>query len=107
MGLDYPVETRLDRAFFPTQFYGELAFPPGIYEALQITIGHGSGQNWWCLMFPPLCFVDMTSTENGRQQLADTVSEGSYQLLTHQDENASTTTEVRFRIVEWWQNRRR
>ena len=105
LGFDYPVEARLDKAFFPTQTYGELTFPPGIYETLQIIIGSGSGKNWWCLMFPPLCFVDMTSTEAGRQQLADTVSDASFQLLTYQ--NAGMSMEVRFRVVEWWQNRRR
>ena len=106
LGFDYPVEVRIDKAFFPTQVYGDLAFPPGVYEALQITIGDGVGRNWWCLMFPPLCFVDMTSTESGRQQLADTVSDESFRLLTYQDENAGNTMEVRFRVVEWWQNRR-
>jgi len=106
LGFSYPVEARIDKTFFPTQVYGDLAFPPGIYEALQITIGDGVGRNWWCLMFPPLCFVDMTSTDTGRQQLADTVSDESFRLLTHQDQNAGATMEVRFRIVEWWQNRR-
>jgi len=106
LGFDYQVEARIDKTFFPTQVYGDLAFPPGVYEALQITIGDGAGRNWWCLMFPPLCFVDMTSTETSRQQLADTVSEESFRLLTHQDQNAGTTMEVRFRVVEWWQNRR-
>jgi len=106
LGFDYPVEARLDKAFFPTQIYGDLAFPPGVYEALQVIIGDGTGRNWWCLMFPPLCFVDMTSTEAGRQQLADTVSDESYRLVNHQDQDASATMEVRFRIVEWWQNRR-
>ncbi|MCL2378438.1 MAG: stage II sporulation protein R [Defluviitaleaceae bacterium] len=106
LGFDYQIEARLDKSFFPTQVYGDLSFPPGVYEALQITIGNGVGRNWWCLMFPPLCFVDMTSTETGRRQLADTVSDESFRLLTHQDENASPTMEVRFRIVEWWQTRR-
>ena len=106
LGFDYPVEARIDKAFFPTQVYGDLAFPPGVYEALQITIGDGIGRNWWCLMFPPLCFVDMTGTETGRQQLADTVSDESFRLITHQDQNAGSTMEVRFRVVEWWQNRR-
>lgn len=106
LGFDYPVKARIDMAFFPTMTYGDLAFPPGIYETLQITIGDGVGKNWWCLMFPPLCFVDMTSTETGRQHLANTVSEDSYRLITHQDQNAQMTMEVRFRIVEWWQNRR-
>ena len=106
LGFDYRVEVRIDQAFFPTQVYGELSFPPGIYEALQITIGDGVGRNWWCLMFPPLCFVDMTSTDVGRQQLADTVSDESFRLLTHQDQDANPTMEVRFRVVEWWQTRR-
>ena len=106
LGFDYPVTARIDKVFFPTQVYGDLAFPPGVYEALQITIGDGVGRNWWCLMLPPLCFVDMTSTDAGRRQLADTVSDESFRLLTHQDENAGPTMEVRFRIVEWWQNRR-
>jgi len=106
LGFDYKIEARLDKAFFPTQVYGDLSFPPGVYEALQITIGDGVGRNWWCLMFPPLCFVDMTSTETGRQQLADTVSDESFRLLTHQDQDANPTMEVRFRIVEWWQTRR-
>ena len=107
LGFDYSVEARLDKAFFPTQTYGDLSFPPGVYEALRITIGSGTGRNWWCLMFPPLCFVDMTSTESGRRQLEDTVSEDAFRLLTHLDEDAGVATEVRFRVVEWWQNRRR
>jgi len=51
LGFDYPVEAQLTNAFFPTQTYGELSFPPGVYEALQITIGDGAGRNWWCLCF--------------------------------------------------------
>ena len=102
LGFDYQIEARLDKSFFPTQVYGDLSFPPGVYEALQITIGNGVGRNWWCLMFPPLCFVDMTGTEAGRQQLSNTVSDESFRLITHQDEDANPTMEVRFRIVEWW-----
>jgi len=106
LGFDYPVTAQIDTVFFPTKSYGDLIFPPGRYEALQIKIGNGTGQNWWCLMFPPLCFVDMTSTEAGRGQLEGTVSDESFRLLTHQDQDAGMTTEVRFRVVEWWQNRR-
>jgi len=106
LGFDHPVGVRMYKTFFPTQKYGSLSFPPGMYEALQITIGDGVGQNWWCLMFPPLCFVDMTGTDAGRRQLADTVSEESFRLITHQDQDANPTMEVRFRVVEWWQNRR-
>ncbi|MCL2049307.1 MAG: stage II sporulation protein R, partial [Defluviitaleaceae bacterium] len=71
-GYDYEVAASMESVFFPTQFYGDLAFPPGKYETVQILIGEGEGQNWWCLMFPPLCYVDMTATDAGQQQLAQT-----------------------------------
>ncbi len=46
---------------FPTKVYGNTVYPAGNYEALRIVIGNGQGQNWWCVLFPPLCFVDITS----------------------------------------------
>jgi len=105
-GFDYPVTADITQVFFPTTTYGNMTFPPGVFEAVQILIGEGAGNNWWCLMFPPLCYVDMTATEEGRELLAETVSEEGFRLLMHQyEENRSLT--VRFRIVEWWQNRNR
>ena len=103
-GFDHPVSAAISTAFFPTQAYGDMIFPPGKYEAVQIVIGDGAGNNWWCLMFPPLCYVEMTSTEAGRRQLSETVSADGFRLLTHREE--SRDIQVRFRIVEWWQNRR-
>ena len=103
-GVSYPVRVEMGSMFFPTQFYGNLSFPPGEYEAVKIIIGEGQGSNWWCLMFPPLCFVDMTGTEEGRQQLQDTVPEEGFMLLTHTEEQNAGLV-VRFRVVEWWQNR--
>ena len=105
-GFGHPVTAEMSHMFFPTRFYGGMAFPPGEYEAVVILIGEGTGSNWWCLMFPPLCYVDMTATDSGRHQLAETVSEDSFRLLTHQEEQ-STSLRVRFRVVEWWQNRSR
>ena len=102
-GFDHAVTADMSTVFFPTRRYGGLAFPPGEYEAVQIIIGDGAGSNWWCLMFPPLCYVDMTATESGQQQLADTVSEEAFLLLTYQ-ESGSPELAIRFRIVEWWQN---
>jgi stage II sporulation protein R len=100
-GFEHAVSAEITNTFFPTQVYGSIAFPPGNYDALQITIGDGDGQNWWCLMFPPLCYVDMTATDNGRDTLAATVSDESFRLLAHQNQ---PDVVVRFRIVEWWQN---
>lgn len=59
-GEDYKVAVSLGQDKFPTRKYGDLVLPSGDYETLLITIGEGKGQNWWCVMFPPLCFVDIT-----------------------------------------------
>ena len=104
-GFNYHVTATLTETFFPTTVYGNIAFPPGIYEAVQIIIGEGVGDNWWCLMFPPLCYVDMTATETSRNHLQNNVPEEGFRLLTHQESPTPTLT-VRFRVVEWWQNRR-
>ncbi|TCK93291.1 stage II sporulation protein R [Natranaerovirga hydrolytica] len=57
---DYTVEVTLEKENFPTKVYGDMVFPTGEYEALRILIGEAKGKNWWCVMFPPLCFVDVT-----------------------------------------------
>ncbi|MEY8303453.1 stage II sporulation protein R [Anaerosalibacter bizertensis] len=59
-GKDYKVEVSLGNDKFPTKTYGDLTLPAGEYEALKVVIGEGKGKNWWCVMFPPLCFVDIT-----------------------------------------------
>ena len=60
-GFSYPVEAQLGIYPFPTRVYGDLVYPAGDYEALRVVIGEGQGANWWCVMFPPLCFVDVSS----------------------------------------------
>ncbi|WP_411169019.1 stage II sporulation protein R [Clostridium sp. MB05] len=59
-GYSYEVTSMLSRESFPDKAYGDLIFPQGEYEAYRILIGESKGQNWWCVMFPPLCFVDGT-----------------------------------------------
>jgi len=58
-GKDYSVHTEYGRSSFPTKSYGSLVLPAGDYEALRVVIGEGQGSNWWCVLFPPLCFVDI------------------------------------------------
>lgn len=62
-GYDYSVESTLDKENFPVKTYGNITLPQGEYEAYRIIIGTGEGQNWWCVMFPPICFVDITKGE--------------------------------------------
>lgn len=70
---DYEVKANLLMEEFPVRKYGTMIYPQGDYETLLVTIGKGQGQNWWCVMFPPLCFVDATqdyalSTEETEEQ---------------------------------------
>ncbi len=62
-GYNYSVKSELSRENFPEKIYGNIVLPQGEYEAYRILIGKSSGQNWWCVMFPPLCFVDVTKGE--------------------------------------------
>lgn len=62
-GYSYKVESTLSKEYFPVKTYGNITLPQGEYEAYRIVIGSGEGQNWWCVMFPPICFVDITKGE--------------------------------------------
>ncbi|MDQ6420994.1 stage II sporulation protein R [Paenibacillus sp. LHD-117] len=62
-GFAYTSSAQLGMVDFPTKMYGNKVYPAGQYEALLITIGEGKGQNWWCVLFPPLCFVDAATGE--------------------------------------------
>ncbi|HNX28869.1 MAG TPA: stage II sporulation protein R [Syntrophomonadaceae bacterium] len=56
-GYDYPVEVYVGEYDFPVKSYGNIVFPAGNYQAVRIVIGEGTGKNWWCVLFPPLCLV--------------------------------------------------
>jgi stage II sporulation protein R len=61
-GKDYSVRTEFGHSLFPTKSYGSLVLPAGNYEALRVVIGEGQGSNWWCVLFPPLCFIDINQS---------------------------------------------
>ncbi|WP_169084470.1 stage II sporulation protein R [Paenibacillus sp. PL91] len=62
-GFVYGSSAELGLVPFPTKMYGNQVYPAGDYEALRITLGEGDGQNWWCVLFPPLCFIDAATGE--------------------------------------------
>ncbi|MDN5331335.1 MAG: stage sporulation protein [Tepidanaerobacteraceae bacterium] len=73
-GKDYEVKAFFGKFPFPVKTYGFITLPAGEYEALRIIIGKGGGKNWWCILFPPLCFVDIThgiATEEARLKLSE------------------------------------
>ncbi len=59
-GGDYPLQAQFGQFAFPAKSYGDVVLPSGTYTALRVLIGQGAGQNWWCVLYPPLCFVDCT-----------------------------------------------
>jgi len=98
-GYHYSVKVTLEECYFPLKVYGTYTFPPGYYEALRVQIGKAEGQNWWCVMFPPLCFVDETYSivdERSGEQLKTLLSEEEYAVLVDQ----KTPIKIKFKLIE-------
>ena len=82
---DYNVDVTLQEEIFPVKKYGDFTFPKGKYEALKIVLGRGQGKNWWCVVYPNLCFVDESYgivEENGQRLLKNNLSNDAYDMLT-------------------------
>lgn len=80
----YTVSAAVTTCWFPEKTYGDLTFPQGNYKALRIEIGEAKGQNWWCVLYPGLCFMDAVNAvvpEEGKQKLKDVLSEEEYSYL--------------------------
>ena len=103
-GYDYNVEVEIGNFSFPTKTYGDISLPAGFYDALRVKIGKAEGQNWWCVMFPPLCFVDISSgivpTES-KENLKENLDSEEYTLIS---DNESEDIKLKFKIVEMLQN---
>lgn len=103
-GYNYSVNITVGKHSFPTKYYGDVSFPAGIYDALRVEIGSASGQNWWCVMFPPLCFVDISSgivPEESKKSLKNNLNDEEYDLITVDD---SSSMNFKFKIVELIEN---
>lgn len=84
-GYSYPVTAGIEEVYFPVKSYGDVTFPAGIYTAYRIIIGEGEGNNWWCVLYPPLCFIDVTHgivPEESREQLKMLLTEEEYLAVT-------------------------
>ncbi|MFZ3589074.1 stage II sporulation protein R [Bacillus sp. DJP31] len=81
---------------FPTKIYGTYIYPAGEYEAILISLGEGEGNNWWCVLFPPLCFLDF-----GNGDAVDPTKEEPSAALVVEEEQGEEV-EVKFFIVEWF-----
>ena len=93
-GYDYPVTAEVCRMYFTTRQYDTLTLPAGMYDAVRISIGDGAGQNWWCVMYPPLCVGAATDRKGATSLWSD-----SQQELVQGGERYV----VKFKVVEWAQ----
>lgn len=102
-GYTYSVNVEVGNFSFPSKRYGDITLPPGYYDALRIKIGEAEGQNWWCVMFPPLCFVDVTSgvvPDESKEIMKENLSKEEFDLISKN----SNEVKVKFKIVEVLQN---
>ena len=98
-GSDYEVSVEIGNFYFPTKYYGNISLPAGYYDALRIKIGEAQGQNWWCSLFPPLCFIDISSgylSEEDSQILEDNLTEEEFMLIS----STSPDIKLKFKILE-------
>ena len=102
-GFNYDVSIEIGNFSFPTKTYGDISLPAGFYDALKVEIGEASGQNWWCVMFPSLCFVDVSNgivPEESKENLEVTMNEENYNLISSDD----LEFKVKFKLVELFEN---
>lgn len=98
-GYNYDVNIEIGNFYFPTKHYGNISLPAGNYDALKIEIGKAEGQNWWCSLFPPLCFVKISSgaiDEEGTEYLKENLSEEEFAIVS----NSSSNIQFKFKIIE-------
>lgn len=84
-GYEYSVKAEVTTCDFPDKTYGDITFPAGEYEALRIEIGQAKGQNWWCVLYPNLCFIDAVHAvvpEKGKNELKEVLDEDTYEMVT-------------------------
>lgn len=84
-GYEYSVKAEVTICDFPDKTYGDITFPAGEYEALRIEIGQAKGQNWWCVLYPNLCFIDAVHAvvpEKGKNELKEVLEEDTYEMVT-------------------------
>ncbi len=103
-GYSYDVNCELALSDFPTKSYNDITLPKGEYLAFRVLIGDHEGKNFWCVLYPPLCYVDAVDKEtfdNSKTMLADSISEDEFILISETDK---PVIKVKFKIVEMWNN---
>lgn len=104
-GFNYTVNLQISNFHFPTKSYGDISLPAGCYDSLQVEIGEAKGQNWWCVMFPPLCFVNISSgivPEESKFIMKSNLSDEEFAIISEYDN--SSEVKFKFKLIELLQN---
>ena len=101
-GFSYQAKVELGTFEFPTKTYGDISFPSGYYDALKIELGNAQGQNWWCVLYPSLCFVDVTSgivPDESKNELENNLNNEEYKLISDTDD---LSIQFKFKLIEFF-----
>ena len=107
-GYEAVASAEYGRFAFPTKQYENIELPSGSYNALRITLGSGRGNNWWCVLFPPLCFVDTNGRIDAESdtRLRESLTSSQYHIITSTGNDETPSINFRFRVVEIVQDAR-
>ena len=102
-GSGYTVRAILGESLFPTKSYGSIALPAGTYESLRVVIGKGEGANWWCVLFPPLWFIDINhglTSEKTKNELMSVLTEEEFKMIQAVQSGEQVPIRLKFKVVE-------
>ncbi len=99
-GFDMPVTVSVGKCAFPTKYYDGITLPAGQYNAVNIQLGESKGENWWCVMYPPLCFTDgiVSLSDKAKTKLQKSLTAEEYKLIT--ESSGSVPVQIKFKFIE-------
>jgi len=101
-GYNNSVKITIGNFYFPTKNYGDISLPAGLYDALKVEIGEANGQNWWCVMYPSLCFVDISSgivNDEAKENLEENLETESYSIIS---DTKKSDIKFKFKLIEFF-----
>lgn len=99
-GFSYPISIEIGNFYFPTKHYGNISFPAGDYDGIRIKIGDANGENWWCSLFPPLCFTDISSgiiDYTSSKNLENNISSEEFNIVSSDNK----IYKLKFKLIEF------
>ncbi len=103
-GYDYPVEVYISNDYFPIRQYGEMVLPAGNYQALRVDIGAAEGENFWCILYPMMCYTldsGAVVSHEDEEVLEEVLSEEDYRKLFVDCDTGDNTVDIRFKFLDW------